>query len=73
MLDFFQNAAKILNKPAIVKSTFWPKVLNKRLKASVLVFYMIFVQEALSHVEANMTSGSLANLSHVSDVLTEHY
>jgi hypothetical protein len=32
-----------------------------------------FVQEALSHVEANMTSGSLANLSHVSDVLTEHY
>jgi hypothetical protein len=70
MLDILQNAPK--NLP-LFDLFCWPNVLTKRLKASVLAFYMIFVQEALSHVEANMTSGSLANLSHVSDVLTEHY
>jgi hypothetical protein len=35
-------------------------------------FKIVVVQEALSTVAANMTSGSLANLSHVSDVLAEH-
>ncbi len=67
MLDFFRSS----KKTAFVRSIFLAESLNQTFESIGSGF--CFVQEALSHVEANMTSGSLANLSHVSDVLTEHY